>query len=238
MARRTKEEAQQTRGHIMNTALDLFCSQGLAKTSLTDIARAADLTRGAIYWHFKNKDELFISLWEELCSPLAHQLDACLNPDEPDPLGQLRLFFEGVLHSFIHNPAQRQMFTILFNLESLEGEAISLREHIRSQSGQLFRDLETTLANAIRRGQLPADLNLQRAATLLHCTLDGYIINWLHFPGRIDLQSESGFLIESMFTMLASPTGLPAATNRFRQSQHIPANRGLSARFGSQAPIC
>lgn len=122
MARRTKEEAQQTRCHIMSTALDLFCSQGLAKTSLTDIARAADLTRGAIYWHFKNKDELFISLWQELCSPLAHQLDACLNPDEPDPLGQLRLFFEGVLHSFIHNPAQRQMFTILFNLESLEGK--------------------------------------------------------------------------------------------------------------------
>ncbi|MGL4893183.1 MAG: TetR family transcriptional regulator, partial [Aeromonas veronii] len=53
MARRTKEEAQQTRCHIMSTALDLFCSQGLAKTSLTDIARAADLTRGAIYWHFK-----------------------------------------------------------------------------------------------------------------------------------------------------------------------------------------
>ena len=133
MARRTKEEAQQTRCHIMSTALDLFCSQGLAKTSLTDIARAADLTRGAIYWHFKNKDELFISLWKELCSPLAHQLDACLNTDEPDPLGQLRLFFEGVLHSFIHNPAQRQMFTLLFNLESLEGEAISLREHIRSE---------------------------------------------------------------------------------------------------------
>ncbi|ANB52240.1 TetR family transcriptional regulator [Aeromonas veronii] len=207
MARRTKEEAQQTRCHIMSTALDLFCSQGLAKTSLTDIAMAADLTRGAIYWHFKNKDELFISLWQELCSPLAHQLDACLNPDEPDPLGQLRLFFEGVLHSFIHNPAQRQMFTILFNLESLEGEAISLREHIRSQSANFFRDLETTLANAVRRGQLPANLNLQRAATLLHCTLDGYIINWLHFPGRIDLQGESAFMIESMFTMLAQPHG-------------------------------
>ena len=47
MARRTKEEAQQTRCHIMSTALNLFCSHGLAKTSLTDIARAADLTRGA-----------------------------------------------------------------------------------------------------------------------------------------------------------------------------------------------
>ena len=48
MARRTKEEAQQTRCHIMGTALNLFCQQGLAKTNLTDIAKAADLTRGAI----------------------------------------------------------------------------------------------------------------------------------------------------------------------------------------------
>ena len=82
MARRTKEEAQQTRCHIMSTALDLFCQQGLARTSLTDIAKAADLTRGAIYWHFKNKEELFVTLWEELCAPLSHQLDACVDEAE------------------------------------------------------------------------------------------------------------------------------------------------------------
>lgn len=207
MARRTKAEAQQTRCHIMSTALDLFCSQGLAKTSLTDIARAAGLTRGAIYWHFKNKEELFFSLWEELCQPLAHQLDACLNGEEPDPLGQLRLFFAELLHKVGHSQAQRQMFTILFNLESLEGEAVSLRAHIRSQSANFFRDLETTLANAVRRGQLPANLNLQRAAALLHCTLDGYIINWLHFPERIDLPQEADFLIDTLFTLLALPNG-------------------------------
>ena len=84
MARRTKEEAQQTRCHIMSTALDLFCSQGLAKTSLTDIARAAELTRGAIYWHFKTKKSCS-SPWEELCQPLSHQLDACVSELEPDP---------------------------------------------------------------------------------------------------------------------------------------------------------
>lgn len=134
MARRTKEEAQQTRCHIMSTALDLFCSQGLAKTSLTDIARAAELTRGAIYWHFKNKEELFVSLWEELCQPLSHQLDACVSELEPNPLGKLRTFLKGVIIKISSEPAHRQMFTILFNLESLEGEAISLREHMRSQS--------------------------------------------------------------------------------------------------------
>lgn len=62
MARRTKEEAQETRSTIMMEALGLFCQQGVATTSLSDIARAAGVTRGAIYWHFKDKEELFLSL--------------------------------------------------------------------------------------------------------------------------------------------------------------------------------
>ena len=210
MARRTKEEAQQTRCHIMGTALNLFCQQGLAKTNLTDIAKAADLTRGAIYWHFKNKEELFVTLWEELCAPLSHQLDACVDEQEQDPLGKLRGFLKEVMYKISTEPAHQQMFTIMFNLESLEGEAISLRDHMRQQSINFFRDLEITLGNAVRLGHLPQGLDLRRATTLLHCTLDGYIINWLHFPERIDLRQEADFLLDSLFALIALPTG-PAA---------------------------
>lgn len=205
MARRTKEEAQQTRCHIMSTALNLFCQQGLARTNLTDIARAAELTRGAIYWHFKNKEELFASLWEELCEPLSHHLDACVDEQEPDPLGKLRSFFRELLEKICTHPAHRQMFTIMFNLESLEGEAVSLRDHMQLKSINFFQDLESTLANAVRRGQLPEGLDVRRAATLLHCTLDGYIINWLHFPDRIDLLREADFLLDTLFGLLARP---------------------------------
>ena len=143
-------------------------------------------------------------------NPLSHQLDACVSELEPDPLGKLRTFLKEVLVKICTNPAHQQMFTIMFNLESLEGEAISLREHMRSQSSNFFRDLETTLGNAVRLGQLPQGLDLQRAATLLHCTLDGYIINWLHFPERIDLRQEADFLLDSLFALIALPTG-PAA---------------------------
>lgn len=52
-------------------ALELFCRQGLARTSSTDIAKAAGVTRGAIYWHPKDKEELFAALWQELCLPLS-----------------------------------------------------------------------------------------------------------------------------------------------------------------------
>ena len=59
MARKTKQEAQETRQHILDVALRLFSQQGVSSTSLGEIAKAAGVTRGAIYWHFKDKSDLF-----------------------------------------------------------------------------------------------------------------------------------------------------------------------------------
>ena len=55
--RRTKAEAEQTREDILNAAIDMFYKDGVSKTTLNGIATHAGVTRGAIYWHFKNKME-------------------------------------------------------------------------------------------------------------------------------------------------------------------------------------
>ncbi|WP_303295791.1 TetR family transcriptional regulator, partial [Escherichia coli] len=64
MARKNKQEAQETRQHILDVALRLFSQQGVSSTSLGEIAKAAGVTRGAIYWHFKDKSDLFSEIWE------------------------------------------------------------------------------------------------------------------------------------------------------------------------------
>ncbi len=53
--RKTKEEAQQTRSNLLNAALNVFYERGVSKVSLDEIAKTAGVTRGALYWHFKNK---------------------------------------------------------------------------------------------------------------------------------------------------------------------------------------
>ncbi|MEX9938543.1 multidrug efflux transporter transcriptional repressor AcrR, partial [Providencia rettgeri] len=63
MARKTKQQALETRQHILDVALRLFSQQGVSSTSLAAIAKAAGVTRGAIYWHFKNKSDLFNEIW-------------------------------------------------------------------------------------------------------------------------------------------------------------------------------
>lgn len=63
MAKRTKAEALKTRQELIETAIAQFAQHGVRKTTLNDIADAANVTRGAIYWHFENKTQLFNEMW-------------------------------------------------------------------------------------------------------------------------------------------------------------------------------
>src|SRR4030095_2741062 len=64
--RRTKEEAAVTRANILKTALAVFSAKGYAAATLDDVAKAAKVTRGAIYWHFKSKADLYNTLIQEI----------------------------------------------------------------------------------------------------------------------------------------------------------------------------
>lgn len=56
--KRTKEEAEITKKTLLETAFNEFLNTGFEKTSLEVIAKKAGVTRGALYWHFKDKDGL------------------------------------------------------------------------------------------------------------------------------------------------------------------------------------
>lgn len=62
MARKTKEEAEETRESVLLAALDLFSEKGYSRTTCSDIARRIGMTRGAVYWHFENKAVLLAAL--------------------------------------------------------------------------------------------------------------------------------------------------------------------------------
>ncbi len=199
MVRRTKEDAQATRSSIMATALGLFCQQGLATTSLTDIARSAGVTRGAIYWHFKDKEELFSALWHEMCAPLRHLMQASVDVDEPDPLGKFQTFLIEVLRTVAACPSHQQMFRIMFRLLASDGEPEMIRELVRQEAEQHGLNIRSSLQNAVNRGQLPPDLSVERASVLLNCCIDGLIISWLNRHEPFDLATEAEPMVRALF---------------------------------------
>ncbi|WP_406123661.1 TetR/AcrR family transcriptional regulator [Streptomyces sp. NBC_00989] len=59
-----------TRQRIQDVALELFAEQGYEKTSLREIAEHLDVTKAALYYHFKTKEEILVSIFEDLTRPI------------------------------------------------------------------------------------------------------------------------------------------------------------------------
>src|SRR5260370_8865773 len=51
---------------LIDAAMDLFASYGYRGTSLSRIARAAGVTKGALYWHFSDKEEFFLAVVDKV----------------------------------------------------------------------------------------------------------------------------------------------------------------------------
>jgi len=60
--RRTKEDAEQTRKAILASAMDMFYEKGYSKTTFDEIAKHINLTKGAVYWYFRNKPDIVAAL--------------------------------------------------------------------------------------------------------------------------------------------------------------------------------
>ena len=76
MARRTKEDVLATRTALLDAAERVFLQRGVSRTSLADIAQAAGVTRGALYWHFKDKAALFGAMMDRVALPLEIDLNS------------------------------------------------------------------------------------------------------------------------------------------------------------------
>src|SRR5512139_2504396 len=128
MARRTKEEAQATRNLILDTAEVVFHERGVARTTLNDIAMAAGLTRGAIYWHFKDKADLFNAMMKRVTLPLEET--ACGSDDAAldDPLAYMRDNFIQALHLTVNDPQVRRVFEIATHKVEYVDETRAVRD--------------------------------------------------------------------------------------------------------------
>ena len=80
--RRTRQQARETRDHILDAAERLFAEQGVSRTSLEDIALRAGCTRGAIYGHFRNKGDLFVAMTNRVMLPMEMLVAATADPAE------------------------------------------------------------------------------------------------------------------------------------------------------------
>jgi AcrR family transcriptional regulator len=92
-----------TRDRIEKAAIRLFVEKGVTETSVRDIARAVDISEGALYRHFVSKDELVWAVFERHYVEFAGRLDALANA-ETTARGKLAAMIRGFCHAHDENP--------------------------------------------------------------------------------------------------------------------------------------
>lgn len=202
MARSTKIEAQETRNRILDAAERVFHEQGVSRTSLEQVALAAQVTRGAIYWHFKNKGDLFDAMSQRVKLPMEAMVEASGDASEPDPLGNLRTALIFVLQETALNPQSRLVFDIIF----LKCELVDATDTlwVRRQEGarKAQANFERIMGNAVAKGQLPENLDVPLAASALRAMIGGLINNWLFTPAQFDLAKDAPRLVDGVLDMV------------------------------------
>ena len=189
MARRTKADAQATRDSLLDAAEQLFQARGVSRTSLNDIAVAAGTTRGAIYWHFKHKADLFNAMMERVTLPLEQTLNVSQVVPCSDPVTAIR-------NAMIE--AMRLIAT----------DEQTRRLQVHSQGVARNR---AVLAQAFVMQGVICPVPLDCAAHALQALVEGLAQHWLLKPSAFDLVDTGRHALDVYLSGLGLRTHQPVA---------------------------
>jgi len=196
--RRTKKEAEQTRRRIMAAALRTFNRRGIARTTLSQIAKAARVTRGAIYWHFSGKEALLGAIREDVSLPLIDQSDFTLLDDaSAPPLDRVERFLADLLRAVEEDQHTRLAFCVMsFKCEYVGALGSELDEYVRKNE-RLCYALTRAYGEAAARGDLRPGLLPRLAALDTIIFVAGLMRLWLLDEEQTGVRKEARRLIRA-----------------------------------------
>lgn len=186
MVRRTKQDALATRAALLDAAERVFGERGVSRTSLADIARAAGVTRGAVYWHFKDKLDLFNAMMERVTLPLESELAGAAEAPG-DPIDTLMTRLLRSLQQIATDERTQRVLSIATLMVEHVGDLRPVRErHTRIGRANAERVARVFERASVLRGQpLPAPV----LADGFHALVHGLVHGWLLEARRFDLEA-------------------------------------------------
>lgn len=202
--RRTKEDAEITRKTILDAALKVFSSKGYSATRLEDIADIAGVTRGAIYWHFKNKADLYNTLVNEILSRIGDVADAA-SGEGGDILQRGRRMGIRTLQVVEQDSEMRAVMELISYKTELTAE---LAEGFRAKV-EITRAIVEVIANELRQGKeqglIHPDVDPVDAARAWLGLRDGLVQIWLLDPKAFSLVERAPMLVDIFMRGIAAP---------------------------------
>lgn len=171
----TGQHLLETRTKVLNAAEALFAKKGYYDTSMDEIAEGSGLSKGAIYGHFKSKEELFIAL-QDLKS--GDQLSGLLARFSPDDSARTKLEKAGDLMFDYLVGSSRNDCRVGLEFEVAAPRMKSLQQRRDARFGTVVDFTREIIEEGIRKGEFKQDIDPQATALFLASLADGLSLEW------------------------------------------------------------
>lgn len=199
MARKTKAEAKATREKILDAAESLFFENGVTRTSLEQIADKAGLTRGAIYWHFANKVDLFRALHERVRLPQEDLVEQAVADGHPNPLGLIEQISLDCLKTMAADERMQRVYAILLFRCEYVGEMAEALKRQQDADTIMRNNLLRIFTMAGKNGTLSANWAPDISAKVFESMIRGLWADWLRYGQNFDVVDVGSKCIAELF---------------------------------------
>ena len=180
MVRKTKENAELTRQGLIQAARQVFLTRGVSRTTMEHIAHQAGVTRGAVYWHFDNKIELFQAMREQVFLPLIDRMDDTLLIEGPeDPLTCIENFLCGTIQVLTDSIETREVYEIMMIKCEYVDEFATVLQQILSNCSGILQKLHLVYERAKAQEQLHPSHDASQLAMDTHLFFIGLLHMWV-----------------------------------------------------------
>lgn len=194
----------------MDIAIDCFARYGYQATSIDRIAKAAGLTKGAIYYHFKDKEQLLFEAVKNRVSQFERRIIAEIETIH-DAAAALRRVGELCLEHATKSNHRRLIVTLMV-------EALDTNARLSAQFREMMRRFRAFLRGIIevgqRQGLFRADVSAITAAGVYAGAVMGAEIEFYQDPDQVDLGEHLRTFLEQYLTWLAAPVRRARRTSR------------------------
>ncbi len=171
------------RRELMVTAIDCFARYGYQGTSIERIASAAGVTKGALYYHFRDKEELLFEAVKDRIAEFEERVVGSVSP-VTDPPAALAEIARVCVHIATKNNLRRFILTLMV-------EALDTNPRLSQAFRDILRRFRSYLAGIVRLGQeqgvFRSDVEASRAAQLFAGGIIGAELQHYQDPERVDL---------------------------------------------------
>lgn len=180
MVRKTKEDAELTRQGIIDAARSVFLARGVSRSTLEHIATEADVTRGAVYWHFKNKTEIFHAIRDQVFLPLIDRMDDTLAVEsKDDPLTQIENSLCDTIKELNENTQMQQTYEIMMIKCEYVDEFATVLQQILSNCSNITEKIQLAYERAKAQDILAGTHSPRALALDTHLFFSGLLHMWV-----------------------------------------------------------